>query len=141
MKFKLVEGLEVRPSGIEGKGCFAVKVFTRRHKIAEYAGEIITDAEAVVRSRRRRHLRICAIDSHWSLDGSIGGNATAFINHSCEPNAFMRITHNHILFIARCDIQAESEITVDYGYTYHSDSKRCHCKAATCRGTINRPQD
>ena len=138
MKFKLVEGLEVRSSSIEGKGCFATKPFARWHKIAEYAGEIITDAEAFKRARGRRHLRICAIDSRWSLDGGVGGNASAFINHSCAPTAFMRITYNHILFIARRDIQPGEEITVDYGYTYHSDSKRCHCGAKTCRSTINK---
>jgi SET domain-containing protein len=36
------------------------------------------------------------------------------------------------------DIQPGEEITVDYVTTLHPDSKRCHCKAPGCRGTINK---
>ena len=49
-----------------------------------------------------------------------------------------RSPDGHILFMALRDIRPGEEITLDYVSTYHSDKKRCHCKAATCRGTINR---
>jgi hypothetical protein len=84
------------------------------------------------------YLRICAINNRWSLDGSLGGNGTHCINHSCEPNCFMRISYGHILFLALRDIHPGEEITLDYVQTYHSDSKRCRCGAKTCRGTINK---
>ena len=84
-------------------------------------------------------LRICEINSHWSLDGSRGGNGTHYINHSCVPNAFMQIIYDHILFFALRDIKAGEEITIDYESTLHSDDKRCICGAKGCRGTINRP--
>jgi len=83
-------------------------------------------------------LRICEVNSHWSLDGSRGGNGTHYINHSCAPNAFMQILYDHILFIALRDIEPGEEITIDYESTLHSDDKRCICGARTCRGTINR---
>lgn len=106
--------------------------------IAEYTGERITDAEATRRARKRRVLRICAIDSRWSLDGSRNGNGTHYINHSCRPNAFMKILYGHIQFYALRDIRPGEEITIDYEYTLHSDKKRCHCGAHGCRGTINK---
>lgn len=137
MKLKLAPGLSVRKSGINGKGCFATIVFPRGRKIAEYTGERITTAEAVRRSKRPI-LRICAIDSRWSLDGSRGGNGTHYINHSCEPNSFMKILYGHIQFYALREIRPDEEITIDYETTLHSDKKRCFCKAKTCRGTINR---
>ena len=137
MKLKLAPGLAIRKSPIEGKGCFSVVAFKRARKIAEYSGERITNVEAKRRSLRRK-LRICEIDSRWSLDGSRGGNGTHYINHSCEPNAFMKILHGHILFIALRDITPGEEITIDYESTLHSDSKRCTCGADTCRGTINK---
>ena len=136
MKLKLAPGLTIKKSTIEGRGCFAETPFTRWRKIAEYAGEKITNAEANRRAGRER-LRICAIDERWSLDGSRGGNGTHYINHSCEPNAFMKITYGHILFIALRDIEPGEEITIDYESTLHSDDKRCICGAANCRGTIN----
>lgn len=134
---KLDPGLEIRKSSIEGKGCFSRIPFKRGRKIAEYAGERISNAEANRRAGRRR-LRICAIDDHWSLDGSRGGNGTHYINHSCEPNSYMKTLYGHILFLALRDIEAGEEITVDYESTLHSDKKRCTCGARSCRGTINK---
>ena len=137
MKLKLAPGLSIKKSRINGKGCFATKNFPRGKKIAEYTGERISTVEAMRRSRRRI-LRICAIDSRWSLDGSRGGNGTHYINHSCAPNSFMKILYGHIQFYALRDILPGEEITIDYEMTLHSDRKRCYCGAPLCRGTINR---
>jgi uncharacterized protein len=134
---KLAPGLAVKKSPINGKGCFATLRFKRGRKIADYTGELITNAEANRRATRRL-LRICAINSRWSLDGSLGGNGTHYINHSCEPNSFMKILYGHIQFYALRDISPGEEITIDYESTLHSDRKRCYCGAKTCRGTINR---
>ena len=137
MKLNLSPGLAVKKSRINGKGCFATAHFRRGRKIADYAGERITNAEANRRANRRR-LRICAINSRWSLDGSRGGNGTHYINHSCEPNSYMKILYGHIQFYALRDIRPGEEITIDYEMTLHSDRKRCFCGAQTCRGTINK---
>ena len=137
---RLAPGLAIKKSRINGKGCFATLHFPRRKKIAEYTGERITTAEANRRAGRRR-LRICALDSRWSLDGSRGGNGTHYINHSCEPNSYMKILYGHIQFYALRDIRPGEEITVDYEMTLHPDSKRCFCGAQTCRGTINKIQN
>ena len=135
---KLAHGLAIRKSAINGKGCFATAHFKRRRKIAEYTGERISDLEARRRARKRQILRICDIDGRFSLDGARGGNGTHYINHSCQPNAFMRILYGHVLFFALRDIQPGEEITIDYEQTLHSDSKRCACGAPTCRGRINK---
>jgi uncharacterized protein len=137
MKLQLAPGLTIKKSAIEGRGCFSTKPFRRWRKIAEYTGELISSAEAKRRAGRKR-LRICGIDHRWSLDGSRGGNGTHYINHSCEPNAFMKIVYDHILFIALRDIAAGEEITIDYQETLHSNKKKCVCGAGTCRGTINK---
>src|ERR671933_1501619 len=128
----LAPGLAVKKSPINGKGCFATRVFAKGRKIAEYAGERITTREAERRARNRRVLRICAVDSRWSLDGARGGNGTHYINHSCQPNGFMKILYGHIQFYALRDIHPGEEITIDYEYTLHSDKKRCFCGAPTC---------
>lgn len=137
MRLALAPGLAIKKSPIEGRGCFSEVRFGRGRKIAEYAGERISNAEANRRAGRER-LRICAINHRWSLDGSRGGNGTHYINHSCEPNAFMKVTYGHILFIALSDIEPGDEITIDYESTLHSNKKKCICGAPSCRGTINR---
>ena len=137
MKLQLAPGLTIKSSSIHGRGCFATKPFRRRHKIAEYTGEKISNAEAKRRAHRKM-LRICEVNRKWSLDGSRGGNGTHYINHSCLPNAFMQILYDHILFIALRDIRVGEEITIDYESTLHPDDKRCICGAPNCRGTINK---
>ncbi|HEX8475480.1 MAG TPA: SET domain-containing protein-lysine N-methyltransferase [Pyrinomonadaceae bacterium] len=139
MRLKLAPGLAISDSTIDGKGCFATVFFARGRKIAEYAGERISRREVARRRLRlRRKLRVCALDSYWAIDGSRGGNGTHYINHSCDPNSYMKMLHGHILFFARRDIRPGEEITIDYVATYHSDTKSCRCKSTNCRGTINR---
>src|SRR2546427_3449199 len=132
MKLELAAGLSIRKSPINGRGCFATRPFARRKKIAEYTGERISDLEARKRARGRRHLRICDVDGRFSLDGARGGNGTHYINHSCDPNAYMKTLHGHVLFFARRNIKPGEEITVDYEQTLLPDSRRCHCVAETC---------
>jgi SET domain-containing protein len=137
MKLNLAPGLEVKKSAIQGRGCFSNALFKRGRKIAEYTGERISNAEANRRAQRRI-LRICAINNRWSLDGSKGGNGTHYINHSCEPNSYMKILYGHILFLALRDIQPGEEITIDYESTLHPNSKKCTCGSPLCRTTINK---
>jgi D-alanine-D-alanine ligase-like ATP-grasp enzyme len=56
------------------------------------------------------------------------------INHSCEPNAWIR----GLDVIARSDIRPGDEITLDYATFYNEvmPSFQCACGASTCRGTI-----
>jgi SET domain-containing protein len=134
---KLAPGIEVKPSRIDGKGCFAAVAFKRRRKIAEYVGEKISRHEVARRVKNKRRLYISGIDSYWAIDGIHGGNGTQFINHSCEPNCYSKVIHGHILFFALRDIEPGEEILLDYGDSYHSDRKRCSCGAPSCRGRIN----
>jgi SET domain-containing protein len=136
-KTALAHGIEVRESRIDGRGCFAVVRFRRRAKVAELTGERVSRVEAARRMRGKRRLHICAIDSYWGVDGSRGGNGTQYVNHCCEPNCFMRVTHGHIIIYALRDIRPGEELTLDYGVTYHPDTKRCRCGAPSCRGTLN----
>ncbi|MDP9105067.1 MAG: SET domain-containing protein-lysine N-methyltransferase [Candidatus Eremiobacteraeota bacterium] len=137
MRAALAPGLEIRESAIHGKGCFASARFARRRKIAEYTGERITNAEAERRGHRRV-LRVSGLDDRWSIDGSVGGNGTHYINHSCRPNSFMQTFGKHLLVLALRNIRPGEEITVDYVSSLHSDRKRCTCNAPNCRGTINK---
>ena len=139
MNIVYAEGLTVKSSPIDGRGCYATRHFPKSRKIAEYIGERISRREIARRLRGKRRIHICAIDSYWAIDGSVGGNCTQFINHSCQPNCSIRIVHGHILFYALRDIRPGEELVVDYEISYHSDRKACQCGAPECRGRINLP--
>jgi SET domain-containing protein len=130
-------GIEVRASQIDGRGCFATVRFKKGRKIAELVGERVSRVEAARRMRGKRRLHICGINSYWGIDSSRGGNGSQFVNHSCQPNSFLRIIHEHIIFFALRDIEAGEEITLDYINSYHPDDYRCRCHAPGCRGTVN----
>ncbi|MFN0108205.1 MAG: SET domain-containing protein [Blastocatellia bacterium] len=140
MKKKIlpVDGLEVKPSTIDGRGCFATQPFKKGRKIAEFTGERISRVETARRLNGLRRIRICGLDSYWSVDGSVGGNATQFINHSCQGNCRLTAVKGHLLFFALRDIEPGEEIVLDYEESWHDDEKRCRCGAPNCRGRINK---
>ncbi|HEY0368475.1 MAG TPA: SET domain-containing protein-lysine N-methyltransferase [Chthoniobacterales bacterium] len=129
------DGLISKKSHINGKGCFAAVRFGARAKIGELLGERISNREAARRVARGGKVRICELDDKWSIDASRGGDATAFINHSCEPNCFSAVMHGHMLFFALRDIEQGEEITLDYTPSQHP-GRRCTCGAAKCRGVM-----
>jgi SET domain-containing protein len=131
-------GLAVGPSRIDGRGCFATRAFPARRKVAELVGQRISMRTADRRRAGRRRIRICDVDERTAIDAGVGGDATAFINHSCAPNLFMRVTNGHVLFFALRDIARGEELTVDYEDTPHSDRTRCRCGSPNCRGTLNK---
>jgi uncharacterized protein len=135
---KLAHGIAVNPSKIDGKGCFATVRFPRGRKIAEYVGEKISRREIARRIKGKRRLHISGLDSYWAIDASKLGNGTQYINHSCEPNCYVKIIHGHILFFALRDIEPGEEILLDYEDSYHSDDQKCTCGAPTCRKRINK---
>lgn len=129
-------GLLVGPSLIEGRGCFAGRPFTQGRKVGELRGERITRAEARRRAARRQRIRICDVDDRTAIDATSGADATAFINHSCEPNLYSRTVRGHVLFFALRPIGRGEELSLDYGVSYHEGRKRCRCGALGCRGVI-----
>ncbi len=127
--------LIAKKSGINGKGCFALAKLPARKKIGEFVGEKIRNREAARRVARGGQVRICQLDDDWSIDASRGGDATAFINHSCGPNCFSRVLHRRLLFFALRDIAAGEEITLDYTPSQHP-GRPCTCGADNCRGIM-----
>jgi uncharacterized protein len=127
--------LVVKASGINGKGCFAAEALPARRKVGELLGERISHREAARRVAKGGKVRICQIDERSSIDASRGGDATAYINHSCDPNCYSRVTRGHMLFFALRDIAVGEELTLDYTPSQHP-GRRCTCGAANCRGVM-----
>jgi len=130
-----VDGIEVRPSHIYGRGCFALKRFPARKMIAPYMGELIRGRRKIQqRADAQEAVKVVWITRELAIDGAVGGNATAFINHSCDPNAFMRcVSSEKVSIFARRAIQPGEEITIDYRDPDHPRAEDCRCGAPNCR--------
>jgi SET domain-containing protein len=137
--------LTVKKSNIYGKGCFALTHLPARKKIESYAGELIR-GERKIQARLCRlerdseAIKIISLNDDTAVDGAVGGNETAYINHSCDPNAFIRIVPGEkVAIFARRDISPGEELTINYRDPHHPAV--CRCGAANCRSNGRRAAD
>jgi SET domain-containing protein len=127
--------LRVGRSRLVGRGLFAGTPIPRRTKIGEYEGEVIGLREARRRAKGRAVIAIVELERH-AIDGAAMRRGFRYINHSCEPNTFMRCTPERAEFYALRDIASGEELTVDYIESQHDGRLRCRCGAQNCRGFL-----
>ena len=135
--------LTVRQSRIDGNGMFAMEIIPARRKVVEYAGEKIRMREAerrfwrMYRKKGTKRMYLAKLSPGWAVDGAVGGNGSELINHSCDPNLFIKRERGKIYFYSKRRIRLGEEITVDYRYAANSIEVPCRCASSKCRGTIN----
>lgn len=116
-KFKVNAGL----SPIDGHGAFAAEPIPARRKIGEIRGESINVREARLRARGRQRIMLVKVSIRRAIDASQSGDAFRYTNHSCAPNATMRIRSGRVELYAMRDIRSGEELTVTYGETHQRD--------------------
>jgi uncharacterized protein len=126
---------EVRNSRIHGLGVFARRAVPARCKIGELTGELISIAEARRRAFGKNVVTIVEFDDDKALDAA-DDPCLRFVNHSCEPNTYMRRIGHRVEFYAARRIARGEELTCDYGETHHEGTLPCRCGAARCREKI-----
>ena len=131
-KFKL----KVGPSTIDGQGVFAAEPIPARRKIGEVRGEPVSLQEAAARSRGQARIMMIAVSARRAIDASRSTDALRFINHSCRPNATLKLNQGRVEFYALRDIAPGDELTVNYGETHHQGRLRCRCGVVGCVGRL-----
>ncbi len=143
--------IQVRRSGVHGKGVFAVAPIRQGETIIEYKGEVITWQEALRRHPHDpndpHHTFYFHIDEEHVIDAKYGGNAARWINHACEPNCEAEEIDGRVFIKALRDIAPGEELFYDYGLViderYTPKLKKqyaCRCGSAKCRGTMLAPK-
>ena len=119
--------IAIAVSKVPNAGCGA---FTKRflHKgefLGEYVGEMISQEEADRRGQLydiRNHSSLFMLTADVALDAERKGNLMRYINHSATPNTTPRTVtvngDNRIGFYALQDIEAQTELTFNYGYNF-----------------------
>ena len=128
--------VDVRRSRIDGQGAFAAEPVPARRKIGEIRGEAISVREARRRAKGVARIMIVELSDKRAIDASQSTDPLRFTNHSCRPNAVLRIRQGRVEFYALRDITPGEEITVDYGQTHHEGRLACQCGAPGCRGAL-----
>ena len=143
--------IQIRRSGVHGKGVFALQDIAEGEDLIEYVGEVISWAEAERRHphdpQNPNHTFYFHIDEDHVIDGLHGGNASRWINHSCAPNCEADQQGNRVFIRALRAIAAGEELSFDYGliiderYTAKLKAEyACWCGADECRGTMLAPK-
>ena len=143
--------IQVRRSGVHGKGVFAVAPIAEGDTIIEYKGEVITWPEALRRHphdpKDPHHTFYFHIDDKHVIDAKYGGNAARWINHACDPNCEADEVDGRVFIKALRDIEPGEELFYDYGLIiderYTPKLKKeyeCRCGSPKCRRTMLAPK-
>ena len=144
--------IQVRKSGVHGKGVFALQDIPEGETLIEYVGEIITWKEAQRRHPHDpddpNHTFFFHIDDKRVIDGGTGGSAK-WINHACDPNCEADEDEDagRVFIKALRDIEPGEELNYDYGLVLEGRQTKkakeqfaCHCGSRKCRGTMLAPK-
>ena len=131
-----MENVIVKESQIHGLGVFAAREFRQGERI------LVGDESRVVTSDNPLQPDRGEYDYH--CDYLAGGKVVLLgwperhINHSCDPNAYVRRIDGVRYTCARRNITAGEEITHDYCINGFGDEVwQCNCGCARCRKTIH----
>ena len=143
--------IQVRRSGVHGKGVFALRRIAAGERILEYKGQVITWPEALRRHPHNpaepNHTFYFHLDDKHVIDANVNGNAARWINHACDPNCEADETDGRVFIQALRDLHPGEELFYDYGLViderYTPKLKRdyeCRCGSPHCRGTMLAPK-
>jgi len=125
-----------RKSRIDGFGAFALEPIPPHRKIGEIRGESISVREARRRAKGVDRIMMIEVSERRAIDASQSSDPLRYTNHSCAPNAVLRIRQGRVEFYAMRDVGPGEELTVNYGETHHEGRLACQCGAPGCVGRL-----
>jgi hypothetical protein len=142
--------VEVRDSGVHGRGVFAVAPIKKGTRILEYLGERVSHDAADKRyedhDENDNHTFLFIVDKNTVIDAAVGGNDARFVNHQCSGNCESNIANRRVFIDAVRDIKPGEELGYDYEIGRDKDDPpnvdeiyACRCGTPKCRGTMLEP--
>ena len=122
----------VKPSRIDGRGVFASDPLPARRKIGELTGTLITLQEARRRAKHKRRIAIVEFEDGIAIDATTD-KCFRYVNHSCEPNTYLRRIGHRVEFYTLRKIAPGEELTCNYGESHHEGRLPCRCGSVRCR--------
>ncbi len=122
----------MRASPIHGRGLFARIDLPPRRKLGELSGRLVKLPQARKEVERLSVIYFVELSHRYALDCS-EGNIFKHLNHSCEPNCYLRVNQRTVEVYTLRSIDPGSELTVDYGVTPHQNEMNCLCGNMKCR--------
>ena len=144
--------IEVRESGVHGRGVFATRAIRKGQRVIEYAGRRISWKKAMklpdTDPKNPNHTMFFGLEDGKVIDPSVGGNEARWINHSCAPNCETDEIKGRIYVVALRNLRPGDELSYDYRLEVEGRRTKklerdfaCYCGAATCRGNMLEPAE
>ena len=135
--------IEVRRSGVHGRGVYAREFISKGARIIEYTGQRVPERDAPDHEDDP-HTFYFGLETGEVIDPELGGgNEARWINHSCDPNCESIEENNGIFIYALRDIEPGEELSYDYALEIDEPITRkskkqyeCLCGTPDCRGTM-----
>ncbi|MCL4178870.1 MAG: SET domain-containing protein-lysine N-methyltransferase [Verrucomicrobia bacterium] len=125
----------VRDSAIHGQGLFARTDLPGRRKLGQLSGCLVRLPFARKTVESEPAIYLVELSRRYALDCR-EGNAFKHLNHSCEPNCYLRIIRRVVEVYTLKQIKQGTELTIDYGLTPHKEGMGCQCGSRECRRRI-----
>lgn len=129
-----ISKVKIKGSDIEGKGVFATVDMKNGEWLLDMDdSHVVEDMNSLTQYQRE-------YECDWLGDGKtiLMKAPEKHINHSCDPNTYVKTENNIRKVIAMKDIRADEEITYDYAINGYYDSDiLCRCGSKNCRGTLS----
>jgi uncharacterized protein len=135
--------VEVRASGVHGRGVYARKAISKGTRIIEYTGKRMS-WEKAPNDPDNPHTFNFGLANGKVINPEIGGNEARWINHSCQPNCEAIEEEDERIFIyATGNVRSGEELFYDYALEIDEAPTKelekeheCNCRSAKCRGTM-----
>jgi SET domain-containing protein len=134
--------IEVRESGVHGRGVYATQFIPEGTRIIEYTGQRVS-WESAPNEESDPHTFNFGLESGEVINPEIGGNDARWINHCCDPNCEAIEEDDRVFIYAMRDIEPGQELFYDYALEVDEPTTEelmqefeCHCGTACCRGTM-----
>ena len=135
--------IEVRKSGVHGRGVYATRPISKGARIIEYTGRRVL-WEDVPNDLNDPHTFLFGLDNGKDvIDPRTGGNEARWINHSCDPNCESIEENGRVFIYALRNLRPGEELFYDYALQVDEPitrevekESRCLCRTSRCRGTM-----
>ena len=124
----------VKKSKIQGKGVFANMDFKARENI------LAIDDPHIVKDFNELRAYQKEFQCDWLGNGKtvLMQSPERYINHSCDPNSYVKTVKGKRQVLAMRNIKKGEEITYDYVINgYYDSAIKCRCGSKNCRKILN----
>lgn len=129
-----MKNVEVKNSTIQGKGVYATKNFNEGEIVLEIDdSHVVNDVNSLTKEQFELH---CDYLSNGLI--ILMQEPEVYINHSCDPNTYVKTINGVRKVLAMREIKVGDEITYDYAINgENAGTFNCKCGAKNCRRIYN----